>query len=159
MLQGVIYLLKNSDVATLIGRNKANTKAKIYPNICPEQEQKKYMILRITGKTPWECKEARPTTYTYSFSVIFFTQNYYELDLIQDAVEEVLNKYEGQVNGVTFQEIRFVTSNDSFEKDYQLHARVMSFDADVDAISPYQLVTDDGDSLQTDDENNLQVDH
>ncbi len=133
MLQGVIDLLVDSEVATLVGVNKADTKPKIYPNICPEQEQKKYMILRITGKAPWECKEARPTTFTYSFSVIFFTENYEDLDIIQEAVEVVLSKYEGQSKGIDFQEIRFVTCSDAFEEKYQLHARVMNFDADVNA--------------------------
>lgn len=131
MIQGVIELLVNSEVATLVGRNKADTKPKIYPNVCPDQEQKKYMVLRITGKSPWDCKDVRPTTFTFSFSVIVFTENYEDLDLIQAATEEVLNKHEGTSKGVEFQEIRFVTCADSFEKDYQLHARIMSFDADV----------------------------
>jgi len=53
MVRGITYILTHEQHAQdLLGRNKANTKYKAYPNICPAPEKFPYSVVRQTGKSP-----------------------------------------------------------------------------------------------------------
>lgn len=133
MVKGITYILSNDEnVQALVGRNKANTKYKAYPNICPSPEKFPYSVVRQAGKEPIECKGSIPNTYLYRYEVLSFHQNYDDCEQLDDAVVEALIKPEGGTfNTVVFQDIRHTNTVDQYVNEYQLHVKVSTFEAMV----------------------------
>lgn len=134
MLKGPIYILTHdTTVADLVGTNKADTKVKVYPGICPEPEQHPFLVLRITQKLDHEpCKGVKSTTFLYGFDVFIYTKNYDEGDAIADAVREALDQVAtATYNGIDIDECRYNNTVDDYVDQYQLHAKTVSFEAVV----------------------------
>lgn len=138
MVKGIVHILINdSAVRTEVGRNKADDKYKVYPVVCPSQEEKKYITVSQTGKPPVECKTGNPTSWDGRFDVICWAKNYDDLDAMEAAVVAALdNKTEGTYNGVLFSEIRYADGKDMFSNESQLYARVISFNCWIDESTP-----------------------
>ncbi len=137
MINGVIQILiGDTAVKAAVGKNKGDAKYKVYPVYCPDPEQHPFIVAKITGKTPIECKEERATDFTYSFAVFVYGKNYEDVVVMDEAVEDALDKYEGTSDGVVFSEIRFVTMRDegvNLEPGGNLYNRTILFEADVTA--------------------------
>lgn len=134
MVKGIIYLLVNdSNVQALVGENVASNKYKVYPNICAQPEKFPYCIVRLTGKTPTaDCKDSDPTSYDYKYEVLSFHKNYEDCEGLDRAVVAALTKPTGGTfNGVVYQDIRHRNTVDSYAADYQLHAKISTFEAFV----------------------------
>jgi hypothetical protein len=138
MVKGIVHILiSDTDVQTVVGRNKAGDKFKVFPVVCPSQEEKKYITVSQTGKPPVECKTGSPTSWEGSFDVICWAKNYDDLDEMEVAVVGALdNKAEGTYNGVKLSEIRYANGKDLFSNEYQLYARVISFNCWIDESTP-----------------------
>jgi len=134
MVRGITYILTHEQHAQdLLGRNKANTKYKAYPNICPAPEKFPYSIVRQTGKTPIDCKGTVPNTYEYRYDVSSFHESYEACEELDDAVVEALiHPNGGTFNSVIFQEIRHVNTFDQYSEQYSLHVKTSSFIALVE---------------------------
>jgi hypothetical protein len=134
VVKGITHILTHdANVQALVGRNKANTKYKAYPNVCPQPEVVPYSVVRQTGKTPIECKGSIPSTYSYRYDVMSFHTSYDDCESLDDAVVEALIKLEGGTfNGVVFQDIRHVNTVDQYVNEYSLHVKVSTFEAMVD---------------------------
>lgn len=131
MIQGVTYILNNdATFQSNAGRNKANSKYKAYPVICPQPEEPPYSVVSLSGKSPFgECKGANET-FAYSFDVASFHKNFEQVVLLDMAVLDALVGKYGLFNGVTFQEIRFETTRDgSFSDEWKVFSRISSFTA------------------------------
>lgn len=134
MINGVIQILIDDDrVATAAGVNKADNKTKIYPSYCPTPEESPYYVLRIAGKNPIECKGTAPTDFVYQFNVYAYAKNYEAVDEMSKSVELALNNYEGEKQGVTFKQIRFVTLRDDAVEVQStiLSVRIMTYEAEI----------------------------
>lgn len=132
MIEGITYILKNdSQVKVIVGKNKADDKFKVYPVVCPEPEQYKYIVVQETSYLPEDCKDGRPTTFNASFDVLCYVKNYDDLISIVDAVMGALDRVSGTHNGVDFDEIRYVNRQDRFSNDQQLYVKIVSFNAIV----------------------------
>lgn len=138
MVKGITsILIGDSDVQSVVGRNKADDKWKVYPVVCPSQEEKKYITVSQTGKPPVECKTGSPTSWDGTFDVICWAKNYDDLDEMEVAVVDALdNKADGTYNGVHLSEIRYANGKDLFSNEYQLYARVISFNCWIDESTP-----------------------
>jgi hypothetical protein len=135
MVKGITYILiNNAEVQALVGRNKANTKYKAYPVICPHPETWPYSVVRQTGRTKFGDGKCAGSTWTYSYDVYSFHKNYEEAEALDIAVVEALDLFSGGThNGVVFQEIRPTnTGRDiDFVVDHNLYGKVSSFEAEV----------------------------
>lgn len=135
MVKGIIHILKeDSGVQEVVKRNKADTKFKVYPVVCPAPETWPYMVVRLTGKLPWECKGVSPNAYQYSYEVLSFHKSYEEAEALDLAGVSALSVPEGaEVNDVDFQEIRHVNTRDDFAniEGYTLFCKISSFEAVV----------------------------
>lgn len=133
MTQGITYILNNdSGFQTLVGQNKAATKYKAYPVVCPEPEETPYSVVFMTSKNPFgECKDAA-TTFAYSFDVFSYHNNFEDVVALDLAVVAALVGKTGAYNSVTFQQIRFETTRDEpFSDVYKVFSRASSFTAIV----------------------------
>lgn len=129
MVKGVIHILINdSGVQAAVGKNKADDKWKVYPVVCPSQEERKYITVSQTSKPPIECKQGRPSSFDGTFDCVCWAKNYDDLDSMEYAVFECLDKIDsGLYNGVLLDEIRYANSVDKFSNESQLYARIVSF--------------------------------
>lgn len=136
MVKGITHILINdSAVQSEAGRNKADTKYKVYPVVCPEPEKFPYSVVRQTGKVPEECKGMVANTYTYSYDVISFHDSYDRVTALDLAVVAALSKPNNTTaNGVAFQYIRHTNTRDDFTigDGWKLYAKISSFEAMVD---------------------------
>jgi hypothetical protein len=132
MIQGLITILKNNDtIENLIGTNKATSKTKVFPGICPQPEESPYIVVRRTGKPPFApCKGVVTTVFKPLFEVIIYHKSYDKIEAIEAAVVSALDWYTGTSEGFTYKTIQFQTSFDAdYIVDYSLHARVIEFEA------------------------------
>jgi hypothetical protein len=131
MVKGITYILtSDSNVQALVGRNTLNTKYKAYPNVCPSPENFPYSVVKLTGKTPDECKGMDPNAYNYSYNVLSYHKNYDDCEDLDLAVVAALSKPDGGTyNGVVFQDIRHTNTVDGYIDDYELHVKISSFEA------------------------------
>lgn len=129
MVKGIIYILINDNaVKTAVGKNKADDKWKVYPMVCPSQEEKKYITVQQTGKIPVECKTGGADSFDGTFDCVCWAKNYDDLEPLENAIRAALdNKASGTYNGVELDEIRYQNSVDKFSNEMQLYARVVSF--------------------------------
>lgn len=133
MIQGITYILNNDGTfQTVAGLNKAGSKYKAYPVICPLPEEAPYSVVLLTGKNPYaECKNTT-NSFRYSFDVVSYHKNFEDVVTLDDAVVAALVGKTGPYNGVTFEEIRFDNTRDGeFSSDYKVFSRVSSFTAIV----------------------------
>lgn len=133
MVKGITYILTNdANFQSSVGRNKANTKYKAYPNVCAQPESFPYSVVRLTGKQPIECKDADPTSYIYRYDVMTFHKNYDDCEEIDRYVVAALSKPSGGTfNTVVYQEIRHTNTVDQYSNEYQLHVKISTFEAMV----------------------------
>jgi hypothetical protein len=95
MTEGIIEILvANGTVQTLVGRNVANTKYKVYPIITPQSERPPYITVQMTSRTAVPCKEGRPTAFISTATVNLYTVNY---DDCRDLSEAVADAVDGQM--------------------------------------------------------------
>lgn len=137
MTEGIITILKqDADIQTLIGNNKAGSKKKVFAGVCPQPEEYPYIIVRRSGKSPVPCKSGRPSMDIHKFQVVFYHRNYANLNEIELAIEAALDQKTGVYEGYTFKLINQVDAYDAdYIEDRQLHARVMEFEAMVNAFT------------------------
>jgi hypothetical protein len=133
MVKGITHILiSDTEVQAFVGRNKANTKYKAYPNVCPQPETYPYSVVKLTGKVPIECKGSTPDTYDYRYNVLSFDKNYEACEELDRAVVSALSLPNGGTfNGVVFQDIRHVNTLDEYVNEYSLHVKISSFEATV----------------------------
>jgi hypothetical protein len=137
MTEGIVTILKgDTDIQALIDTNKAGTKVKVYAGVAPQPEDAPYIVVRRTGKTPTPCKGGRPGMDQHKFQVVFYHKNYAGLNDIELAVEAALDQKTGRYEGYTF---KIIVLADAYDADYiqehNLHARVMEFEALVNAFA------------------------
>ena len=134
MVKGITYILKNnSGVQALIGQNVAGEKYKVYPVVCANPESPPYIVVKMTGRTPVDCKGSAPTTFIYTYDVYAFHENYDSAEDIAEAVEAALELPGGGThNSVVFDEIRYTNRADGYDEKYHVFAQISSFEAQVD---------------------------
>lgn len=134
MVKGITYILAhNSGVQALIGQNAAGDKYKVYPVVCPNPEVPPYIVVKMTGRTPVDCKGSSASTFIYSYDVYAFDENYDTAEDIAEAVEAALALPSGGThNSVVFDEIRYTNRTDGYDEKYKVYAHISSFEAQVD---------------------------
>ena len=133
MTKGITYILNNdATFQGLAGQNKAGSKYKAYPVICPQPEEAPYSVVLLSGKSPYgQCKDAN-VSFSYSFDVVSYHKNFEDVVTLDEAVVSALDNTSGSHNGVDFQEIRFNSTRDGeYSHDYAVFSRVSSFTAIV----------------------------
>lgn len=134
MVKGITHILKsNAGVQALIGQNAAGAKYKVYPTVCPAPEVAPFIVVKMTGRIPVDCKGGVATTFIYSYDVYAFDDNYDTSESIAEAVETALGLPNGGThNTVVFDEIRYTNRTDGYDEKYGLYAHISSFEAQVD---------------------------
>lgn len=134
MVKGVTHILKNnSTVQGLIGQNARGDKYKVFPVVCPTPDVAPYLVVKMTGRAPIDCKGGAATTFIYSYDVYAFDRNYDTVVSIAEAVESALALSDGGThNGVVFDEIRYTNRSEGYDKEFGLFAQISSFEAQVD---------------------------
>jgi hypothetical protein len=132
MIRGITYLLKN-DTALQgeVGQNKAGTKYKVFPVTCGQQEEAPYVIVRLTSYLPEHCHQGRPTTFSASFIVASYQNNFEDVVDMDVAVRDALDRKSGTFNTAVIDDITFQTASDDYDYDRQLYVRISSFTARV----------------------------
>ena len=133
MIKGVTHILNNdATFQGIVGQNKAGSKYKAYPVVCPQPEEAPYSVVLLSGKNPFgECKGAN-VSFSYSFDVVSYHKNFEDVVSLDEAVVDALSGTSGPHNGVTFQEIKFDSTRDGeYSHDYKVFSRVSSFTAIV----------------------------
>lgn len=115
MVKGITYILKEDQAfKDSVGQNKAATKYKAYPGVCPSPEKTPYSVVRLTNKVPFaECKGVIPRQYDNTYTVFSYTRSYDDTEVLERVVIAALQRVESAtINGVEFTDIQFVNSRD-----------------------------------------------
>lgn len=133
MVKGITYILDNNvNVQGLVGRNKDNTKYKVFPVVAGQQEEAPYIVVRRIGHIPQQCKQGRATTYDDTYQVVSFAKNFEDAVGLDRVVIDALDGVSGVNNGVYFQQIRHENSFDGgFDEDRELFFEVSTFTSTV----------------------------
>lgn len=134
MVKGITHILKNNaTVQGLIGQNARGDKYKVFPVVCPTPDVAPYLVVKMTGRTPIDCKGGAATTFIYSYDVYSFHHNYDTAVTIAEAVEDALAIPDGGTyNSVVFDDIRYTNRSEGYDKEFSLYAQISSFEAQVD---------------------------
>jgi hypothetical protein len=139
MVKGITYILKmDAAFQGIAGRNKADTKYKAYPGVCPSPEETPYSVVRLAGKVPLaECKQVIPKEFQCTYTVFSYTKSYDDSEILDRAVVAALQRVESAVlNGVVFTDIQFKSTRDEVVQieggTRILFAKVSTFEATID---------------------------
>lgn len=126
MIKAVTSILNNdATIQALIGLNSEGVKTKVYPVVVPNSEKSPYITVTLTSKTYL----AKGCSYSYGFQVNCWDVNYDKAIEIADAVTSVLTGCgSGSVNGYNVSFINFTSESDTFDKDYNLFGKIVSFE-------------------------------
>ncbi len=130
MIHSVIQLLiKDSKTAAKVGRNKANTKVKIYPVLADKDEEAPYTVLALMANEPLDTKKQVSALDRVTFDTTTFGKEYHEVDEIDNAMRFCLDGFAGVSAGLEI-EIWFVTQKDGYDERGYL-ARISTYNAHV----------------------------
>lgn len=139
MVKGITYILKqDAAFQAYAGRNKADTKYKAYPGVCPSPEKTPYSVVRLSGKAPLaECKGLVPKQFVCTYEVFSYTESYDDTENLDKTVVSALQRVESAtINGVEFTDIRFLNTRDNVVEiegtTKVLFGKVSSFEATID---------------------------
>jgi hypothetical protein len=140
MLEGIIQLLiADATVQSLVGRNKASDKYKVYPVACPQPEDNPYIVLSIINGSQFaRCKDGRGDQDDTPFDVYIYAKTYKLCNDIFNAVRDVLDSTGRQtVEDVKFLNIYMDDYRDGWDKDAGdgLFVKIITMRAIVD-VSP-----------------------
>lgn len=115
MTIGVIQILiNNNTVKSLVGLNALGDKYKVYPLVVPQKEKHPYIVVRLTGRPPVECKDVSPKDFTPSVEVLCYHENYEGALLLEEAVIDALDNTTGTYGGVRINELRYSDTSEDF---------------------------------------------
>jgi len=133
MIQGIIEILsEDATVQSLVGRNKANTKYKIYPVRVPQSEVQDfndYIAVAKTETATFDGKFCSGGLNLATFNVIIYSKTGYQrADDIHEACVMALNQKTWNTDaGIFFDSIWFKTDYDTFDDAAQVYVRVASY--------------------------------
>ena len=115
MTTGVIQILiGNNGVRSLVGLNAEGDKYKVYPLIVPQQEKHPYIVVRLTGRPPIECKESSPSNFFASVEVLCYHQNYEGALELEEAVINALDGITGTYGGVRINDLSYTDTSEDW---------------------------------------------
>ncbi|MEB3210267.1 MAG: hypothetical protein VKL39_02885 [Leptolyngbyaceae bacterium] len=115
MTTGIIQILiNNNTVRSLVGLNKAGDKYKVYPLIVPQPEKHPYIVVRLIGRPPVECKDVSPSSFTPTVEVLCYHENYEGALALEEAVINALDNTTGTYGGVRINELRYSDTSEDF---------------------------------------------
>jgi len=127
MIQGIIEILKSSTAVTsLVGQNASGDKPKIYPVICPQSEETKYITVHETSLPPIRCKDGI-TDYNFSVNVICYGEKYGDINEMANAVISALDSRKLTAAGVTFKNLIYDTRQDGYDPEAKKYLKIVQF--------------------------------
>lgn len=122
-------LINNNPVKTLVGKNKADDKWKVYPLVTPQVEIHPYIVVRTTGRTPVECKDGPATSWISTAEVTCYHQNYDNSLALADAVITALDNTVGTYGGQQIYELRYADKSEGYvdTDGIGLYAQTLTF--------------------------------
>lgn len=131
MIQSVIQvLIGNAGVQTAIGRNRGNTKYKIFPVYADEKEEPPFTVASITGNNPNYCKDLPSRMDEVSFRLVTYSKEYSQMDTIDNALRFAIDGFRGESAGINIS-VRLVNQQDSQVEGKDLMARASDYIAQV----------------------------
>ncbi len=110
MIKAITYILNNdSNVQSLLGRNEADSKYKVYPSVVPQTEIAPYIAVR---KTAGVNIHKQSTDQEGQFDVYSYCKTYDETEALETEVIRALVGISGSQNSVSISFINQVNSRD-----------------------------------------------
>jgi hypothetical protein len=137
MIQGPIALMEaNTAVQSAVGRNKANTKYKIYWVQCPDTEEQPYYVLAIQSNNPTNYKGESSSFDRVQFAVIAYAGSPEKCNTMDVAARAALEVIDTTAGDVHFHRIFFVTQADGYDADARLPYRASIYEAQFERQIP-----------------------
>lgn len=126
MLKAVTYILENNpSVQQAVGAKSHEDNHKVYPVVVPQTEKAPYIVVRIAGKIPL----GKNCNNIYTIEVLCYHSSYDDVSELSEAVVSALTtQAHGMINGFQFSFLNFSNESDSFDKDHDLFAKVLTFE-------------------------------
>lgn len=135
MISGIIEILsENVTVQTLVGKNKANGKYKVYPVRAPQKEDMPYITVFRTGQgaLPSLSKELVSGLDYPSVTVVCWHKNYRPAEILGDACRIALDNVTSDTDaGYNFDRIWCVDIKDTFDDAAELYGVVVTFQCEL----------------------------
>lgn len=127
MIKAINYILDNdAPLSALVGKNKADSKTKVYPVVVPGTEAPPFIATLQSGRI----KEGKDCADTYQIQVTVYAGTYDLADQISEAVITALTGAgAGTINGVEFSYMNYTDELDGpFDEQRSLYSKVSVFE-------------------------------
>jgi hypothetical protein len=138
MTSGITEILTDSvAVQSLVGRNEAGDKWKVYPFKAPQTEKGPYMVVAKTSNSAQsQGKEIESTLDYPTYDVLSYAKNFRTTELMSIAARAALDNVTSVTSVCTFKRIWLVTDRDAFDESADMYVHV-----DTYAAEQYRTVT------------------
>lgn len=132
MTSGFIEILTDSAaVQTLVGRNQADTKWKVYPFKAPQTEKGDYIVVAKTANsTQSQGKEIESTLDYPSYDVLHYSKNFRTTEELHEATRAALDNMSSVTAVCTFRRIWLITDRDAFDESADMYVHVSTYGAE-----------------------------
>lgn len=135
MTSGIIeILIEDYQVQQLVGLNKASTKFKVYPIVCPQGEVQPYQVVfrSSAGAIPSLTKDIRSELEYPTVNVISYAKNYRDAEILAEATRAALERsgYDTDA-GYVFNSIWLAQERDLFDEASQLYGVEQQFQCEL----------------------------
>lgn len=135
MIQGLIkVLIDNVGVQNAVGRNKANSRWKVYPVACPQPEDDPYIVLTITKADITLGKDCDANLDYPSVDVYCYGKNYAKIDELFNSVRDAIHTYSGTSEGYVFSGVHLDDYRDGWVSDVNLYVRIATYKSMVNRV-------------------------
>jgi hypothetical protein len=115
MIQGVIHILKGSDAVTAdVGVNTKGNKPKIYPVVCPQDEDGTYLICLRVSQAPTQSRCVSELDFA-TIQLKACASDYETADRITNNARLAIEGFEGISNGVDIASVAFLDISDGYD--------------------------------------------
>lgn len=140
MTSGIIEILvEDVRVQNEVGLNRASNKYKVFPVVCPQNEEQPYIIVFRTaaGSIPSLTKDIRSEIDYPTVSVLCYAKSYRQAELMAEATRAALERSAYDTDaGYSFNSIWLSQERDLFDNSAQLYAIEQQFQCELKRVIP-----------------------
>src|SRR5690349_15613684 len=123
MTSGIIEILTDdTTVKNLVGKNKVDSKWKVYPTVCPQPEDNPYIVVSKTSNDTLSIgKDCLSLLDHPRYDIICYAKNFRRTEEMAEAVRNALDGVASNTDVCQFLRIWMVAEREAWSNDLELH--------------------------------------
>jgi hypothetical protein len=132
MTSGIIEILTDSvTVQGLVGQNRAGTKYKVYPTVCPDTEDQPYVVVsKTSNNTQSQGKDVDSLLDYPTYDIRAYSKNFRTTEEISEACRAAVDNMASVTDVCEFRRIWAINDYDAFDNDAELYVHILTIGAE-----------------------------